>query len=90
MADEPPSLVSDAQPRYPVAAAEDGIEADVTLMLTVTAEGRVRDAKLVRPAGADFDRAALAAAKQLRFRAARVDGLAVASRVRWICQFRLN
>lgn len=68
-------LVEGAQPAYPPAAREAGIEGEVTLVYTVTAEGRVTDLRVLQsePPGV-FDQAALDAVRTWRYRPLRSGG----------------
>ncbi len=68
-------LVEGAQPAYPQAAREAGIEGEVTVVYTVTAEGRVTDLRVLEsePAGV-FDQAALDAVRTWRYRPLRSGG----------------
>jgi len=69
----PPELVQGAAPEYPPAAAAAGLEAAVKVRLTIDATGAVTDAVVVAPVGNGFDEAAVAAARQYRFRPAEWD-----------------
>ena len=64
-----------AMPEYPPSAAEHGKEGRVVLELTVTAEGRTRDIRVVEadPPGV-FERAAIEAARRFRYAPRFVDG----------------
>src|SRR6056297_2836194 len=64
-----------AQPVYPPAAKEAGVEGEVTLIYTVTASGRVADLRVLEAKPVDvFDEAALAAVRTWRYRPLRQDG----------------
>lgn len=71
-------LSQGAQPQYPAAAKETGIEGEVTLIYTVTASGHVADVRVLEaePAGV-FDEAALAAVRTWRYRPLRRGGEAL-------------
>jgi TonB family protein len=71
----PPQLLEAAAPEYPPAAAAAGLEAVVKVRLTLDASGRVTDAVSIEPVGNGFDEAALAAARQYRFKPAEWDGV---------------
>jgi TonB family protein len=71
----PPELVQGAAPEYPAAAAAAGLAAAVKVRLTIDANGAVTDAVVVAPVGNGFDEAAVAAARQYRFRPAEWDGV---------------
>jgi len=69
------SLSEGAQPQYPPAAKEAGIEGEVTLIYTVTASGKVEDVRVLEAEPADvFDDAALAAVRTWRYRPLRQNG----------------
>ncbi len=71
----PPQLVEAAAPEYPPAAAAAGLEAVVKVRITVDATGAVTAAVVVAPVGNGFDEAAVAAARQYRFKPAEWDGV---------------
>ncbi len=62
-------LSQGAQPVYPQAAKDAGIEGEVTLIYTVTASGQVDDVRVLESSPAEvFDEAALAAVRSWRYR----------------------
>jgi len=68
-------LSEGAQPVYPPAAKEAGIEGDVTLIYTVTATGQVDDVLVLEADPSEvFEDAALAAVRTWRYRPLRQDG----------------
>lgn len=75
---------------YPAAAREDGIEGEVIVEVSVSAEGKVGDVRLLRGVRADLDSAALAAVYGVAFVPAMKDGKPVAVRVAIPIRFRLN
>src|SRR5689334_5999249 len=83
----PPRLLQAAQPVYPPAQLESAASAVVALVLTLDDTGQVSDVSIVASAGDDFDQAAVAAAKQLRFAPATRDGKPVASKIPFRFQF---
>jgi len=83
----PPKLVQAAEPVYPPAQLQSGASAVVALVLTLDDSGQVTDVSVVSSAGDDFDQAAIAAAKQLRFEPAVRDGKPVASKIPFRFQF---
>ncbi|MFO0658929.1 MAG: TonB-dependent receptor [Polyangiaceae bacterium] len=85
----PPRLISDHAAEYPAAAMRERREAVVLLELEIDTEGKVTDARAVHPDDADFDSAAIAAAKQFRFEPALRDGRPVASKIRYSYAFKL-
>lgn len=70
-------------PRYPVAAAQQGVSGKVLLVVDVAADGSVRGVEIEKsePAGV-FDAATLEAVKQWKFEPAFENGKPVAGRVR--------
>ena len=77
--DRPLQLVKGADPQYPVAARQAGVEGYVTLSYAVSAEGVVSNVAIVEsePAGV-FDAAAVAAVQRWRYNAPQQAGQAVA------------
>jgi TonB family protein len=69
-----PVLLERAEAVYPPAALQAGVGGTVGMELTVGADGRVADVKVLRPAGFGLDEAAVAAARRLKFRPAMHDG----------------
>jgi TonB family protein len=69
-----PELLQSVEPIFPGDARDAGVSGDVTLRLTLGADGKVQKADVVQPAGHGFDEAAVAAALQLVFRPAEIDG----------------
>lgn len=69
-----PEVTEPAVPEYPPEAKARGLSAEVVLELDVSEEGKVLAARVVTPAGNGFDEAARAAAGQLRFSPAEIDG----------------
>nr|BAL57067.1 TonB-dependent receptor [uncultured delta proteobacterium] len=80
-----PVCVRHARPEYPRGA--DGRRVDVELLLTVDEQGNVSHAEVLghipHDAPESFDRAALEAAREIRFRPAMRDGQPIAVRVRY-------
>src|SRR5690349_18673676 len=66
----PPVLASRVDAVYPPEALAAGTEADVAVEVTVGADGRVSDERVVASGGEAFDSAALAAVRQWSFRPA--------------------
>jgi TonB family protein len=83
----PPKLVRAAQPVYPAAKLESGVNASVALVLTLDETGKVTDVAVATSAGEDFDQAAIDAAKQLEFEPAQRDGKPVAAKIPFRIQF---
>ncbi len=89
----PPSVAVDSAPVYPPEALAAGREADVGVLVTIGADGRVEGARLAAPQGdplgAALDAAALDAAAGLRFVPARQGGEPIAVEVAYVYRFRL-
>ena len=79
------------KPIYPNRAASRGTEGWVKVEFTITADGTVADAVVVKsePEGT-FDDAALAAIEQWEFKAKIVNGIAVPQRATQLLQFKLD
>ena len=78
------------KPIYPVFARQRGIEGQVTLSFTITAEGRVKNPEVISasPSGV-FERNALRAIRRWRFKPKHSNGQAVAQRVTQTIEFAL-
>lgn len=70
----PPRLATFVEATWPAGAREAGRTATVVLRLTLSAEGRVTEAEVTESGGADFDAAAVEAARRFVFEPAEVDG----------------
>ncbi|HTJ41010.1 MAG TPA: TonB-dependent receptor [Kofleriaceae bacterium] len=69
-----PALTHFEQAVYPPAEKEKGVEATAVLEISIDEHGAVTDVAVVTSAGADFDAAAIAAAKKFVFSPAEIDG----------------
>ncbi len=77
-----PQLVTYVDPVYPEAAEAEKLEAEVKVILTLSAEGLVTEVQPPDPpVGHGFDEAAVAAAKQLVFTPGEIDGVPAPIRV---------
>ena len=86
-----PQALGRIVPVYPRSARRRGHEGDVTLEITVAADGSVSDAEVAASSGhEELDRAALQAMCTARFAPATADGMAVEGRVRLTFDFRLR
>ena len=86
-----PKRLEAVQPIYPKVLRQQGIEADVTVSISISAEGRVTRVRLIKGGGHDaFDQAALDAAQKQRFTPATRDGEPVAYSLKYTYRFRLN
>src|SRR5450432_2115851 len=77
----PPVVVERADAVFAASALGDRAQADVVLIVTVGADGRVSDTAVADSGGADLDEAAAAAARRWTFVPATRDGTPVASRI---------
>jgi len=88
--DKPARLLRGLPPAYTAAARDAGIEANLLLELVVDSRGRVQSVKALSHLGYGLDEVALEAARSSRFAPARRAGNAVAVRMRWWVQFKLQ
>ncbi|HSS37169.1 MAG TPA: energy transducer TonB, partial [Polyangia bacterium] len=87
----PPHRLNEVKPRYPDARRAAGIEADVLLVVSLDATGRVLSVTVGRSSGDDaFDESARAAARQERFSPALRDGVPVPTTFTFTTRFRLD
>jgi TonB family protein len=85
-----PKLVHKAAPEFPTAALSQGVEAEIQLLLDLDEQGQVAGAVVVapqEPTHLGFEEAALAAAYQLSFEPAEMDGKPVAVQVAYTFKF---
>jgi protein TonB len=85
-----PVLVGDFRVPYPADAKKAGVQGAVLLDLLIDAEGRVRQAQLLKPLFPSLDQAAIEAARKLVFKPARVGDQSVAVRIRYAYRFVLE
>jgi TonB family protein len=85
----PPRLLTPAEPVYPEAQRQSRQAASVGLVLTLDVEGHVTDATVNQSAGADFDAAALEAARRLVFSPALHGATPIASKIPYRFEFAL-
>ncbi|MDB4960288.1 MAG: TonB family protein / TonB-dependent receptor [Myxococcales bacterium] len=86
----PPTIATFVPADYPTAARDAGREASVELEVTVGADGRVLDARVLALVGDGFDEAALAAVRQFVFAPAIKDGAPIAARIHYRYAFTLE
>jgi protein TonB len=80
-----------SQPPYPETLKAQGIEADVTVLVKLAADGRVETVTIVKGSGhPEFDQAARAAAQGEAFEPATRDGVAVPYTLSFTYRFRLE
>src|SRR5712672_3986080 len=82
-----PELLEQHPADYPPDRLARGEEADVGCLVDIDAEGRVAAVAVERSAGPDFDAAAVAAIRSLRFSPAEIDGKPAAVRIRYVYHF---
>lgn len=85
-----PVLLNDFRVPYPPDARRAGVQGAVLLELLVDPQGRVREARVLKPLFASLDVAALEAAKKLVFKPARAGDQSVAVRIRYAYRFVLE
>ena len=77
-----PEVETHVDAHYPDSAREKRAHGDVSLTLTVDADGKVSKVEVTQSGGADLDEAAIFAARQWTFRPATKGGKPVASRIK--------
>lgn len=77
-----PEVITHVDAHYPDAARERRLHGDVTLTLTVDADGKVSQVDVAQSGGAELDEAAVFAARQWAFHPAKKNGKPVASRIK--------
>jgi TonB family protein len=83
----PPKLVTFVDAEFPPSQVKAGKGAAVLLQIAIDAAGKVANVTVVESAGADFDNAALAAARQFVFTPATVDGAPIPVKIAYRYQF---
>jgi protein TonB len=87
----PPRRLAPVSPEYPALLREQGIEADVVVVVSIGAGGQVLKVEVVNPAPQPaFNEAAVSSAKRERFAPATRSGTAVPYTQRYTIRFRLN
>ena len=71
---KPPKLIKFVPAEYPKDKHDAGVMAQVLLSIEIDEAGKVGTVEVVKGAAADFDAAALAAARQFVFEPAEIDG----------------
>ncbi|MDY0061784.1 MAG: TonB family protein [Myxococcota bacterium] len=84
-----PSL-AEMQARYPEAARRQGLEANVSLKILVSATGEVLRVRVLQGAGQGFDEVATKLVQEFRFRPGERAGQPVAVWIPWTYKFRLE
>lgn len=78
----PPQILEHVDPVYPPSKLEASIDTTVTLFVTVEKDGSVSDVEVAESGGAEFDEAAMAAARRWRFTPATRGGTPIRARIR--------
>jgi protein TonB len=87
----PPRRLAPVAPGYPALLREQGIEADVVVVVSIGADGQVLKVEVANPAAQPaFNEAAISSAKRERFAPATRGGAAVPFTQRYTIRFRLN
>jgi TonB family protein len=86
----PPKLVHFVEAEYPADKKAAGVTASVLLTVEIGADGKVGNVGVAQSAGADFDAAAVAAAKQFVFEPAEVDGKPAPVKIDYRYQFAIK
>ena len=84
---KPPTLLKQVDPIFPASMQDAGVGATVVMEIDIGTDGKVMEVKVVQSAGADFDAAAVDAAKQLEFTAAEMGGKAIPVRIQYSSNF---
>jgi TonB family protein len=87
---KPPHLKKYIEPVYPETEKASGRKTSVALALSIDSDGKVVDAVVVGSAGEAFDTAAVAAAKQLEFDPAEIDGAPAPVRIQYRYDFEMK
>jgi TonB family protein len=85
---KPPAIKKQVQPTYPAEALDAGVGGDVTLSIDIAADGRVTAVAVTTSAGHGFDEAAAAAAREMEFSPAEVDGKPAPIRIQYTIHFQ--
>ena len=92
--DRQPILLTDVKPRYPRKAQRDGVEAAVSLRLVVDEKGNVANVIVVDTKALrfkrQFEKSAIKAVKQWKFRPAVVNDKPVTCYTKVIVKFRIH
>jgi TonB family protein len=85
---KPPAIKKTVEPVYPPEAFAAGLSGDVTLLLDLGVDGLVTNVAVSKGAGNGFDEAAVAAARQMEFTPAEIDGKPAAIRIEYTIHFQ--
>ncbi len=84
---KPPAITKSVDPVYPPEALADKLSADVTMLIDIDVDGRVSGVQVTKPAGHGFDEAAVAAATEMEFSPAEIDGKPGKIRIEYVMHF---
>jgi TonB family protein len=84
---KPPAIVKPVEPKYPPEALEQRLSAEVTMQIDIDADGHVTNVQVTKPAGHGFDEAASAAAGEMEFSPAEIDGKPGKIRIEYVMHF---
>jgi RNA polymerase sigma factor (sigma-70 family) len=79
--DQIPAAIAQARPTYPVDMRRAGITGNVTVSITIDANGEVSEAVATNSSRSEFEEAAVEAVKQWKFRPGQKDGQPVATQM---------
>jgi len=86
-----PKMKRKIEPTYPELLKAQGLEADVTVLVSIGAGGEVTDVEIVKGSVyAEFNQAARAAALKQTFEPELRDGVPILSTLSWVYRFRLE
>ena len=85
-----PRLIGDPKVEYPADARKAGTEGPVVLLLGIDAQGAVTAVRVLEAPSPSLAAAAAEGARRFRFTRALVDGVAVATEIRWKYTFLLE
>jgi TonB family protein len=86
----PPKLVHFVPAEYPKDKHDAGVTAQVVLSIEIGDDGKVGNVEVVESAGPDFDKAAVAAAKQFVFTPAMMDGQPIPVKISYRYEFTIT
>jgi TonB family protein len=85
----PPHVISQREPLYPETMQRSGLRGDVVVEFVIDKAGKVQNPVVVTTLNPAFNQAAIDAILQWRFEPAKIDGVAVNTRVQQAIGFRL-
>jgi TonB family protein len=88
--DQAPRILKGKAPEYPPRALERGLEASLTVLITIDTLGRVTQVEVEKSGGRDFDPEVARSVRQIVFQPPIRDGKRVTARFRQQYEFRLE